>query len=166
MLIPVGALTVLTAVGGALGIAGVWEPLEEWVAETSEPLVEVTTSQDYGTSLVAVLIGLAGVFVAWRVVRERRELVSQPVLLSTLEHKLWFDELYDMVVSRPVQSFAGLLRDRVEGPLVHRSLDEVARGSLEAGGSMARAQTGLLRTYALVIAASVVVLAVVFLVVR
>jgi NADH:ubiquinone oxidoreductase subunit 5 (subunit L)/multisubunit Na+/H+ antiporter MnhA subunit len=126
----------------------------------------VTTTQDYGTSLAAVLVGLVGVFVAWRVVRERRELVAEPRLLSTLQHKLWFDELYDVVVSRPVQAAAVLLRDRVEGPLVHRSLDEVARGSLEAGGTMARAQTGLLRTYALVIAASVVVLAVVFLVVR
>ncbi len=53
-----------------------------------------------------------------------------------------------------------------KAPVVHRSLDEVARGSLEAGGSVARAQSGLLRVYALVIAASVVVLAVVFLVVR
>ena len=166
MLIPVGALTLLTAFGGVLGIAGVWEPLEEWIAETSEPLVHASAGEDYGTSLIAVLVGLGGMFVAWRVVRMRRELVSEPRLLSTLEHKLWFDELYDMVVSRPVQAFAGLLHDRIEGPLVHRSLDEVARGSLEAGGSLARAQTGLLRTYVLVIAASVVVLAVVFLVVR
>ncbi len=166
MLLPIGALTVLTAFGGVLGIAGVWEPLEEWVAETSESLIHVSTAEDYGTSLVTVLIGLFGVFVAWRVVRERRELVSQPRLLSALEHKLWFDELYDAVVSRPAQAVAVLLRDRIEGSLVYRSLDEVARGSLEAGGSMARVQTGLLRTYALVIAASVVVLAVVFLVVR
>jgi NADH:ubiquinone oxidoreductase subunit 5 (subunit L)/multisubunit Na+/H+ antiporter MnhA subunit len=77
-----------------------------------------------------------------------------------------FDELYDAVFSRPVQAVSLLLRDRVEAPVVHRSLDEVARGSLEAGAGVARAQTGLLRIYALVIAGSVVVLAVVFLVVR
>ena len=34
---------------------------------------------------------------------------------TTLEHKLWFDELYDAVFSRPAQAIAVGLRDRFEG---------------------------------------------------
>ena len=129
-------------------------------------LVHPSATEDYLTSLVAVAIAVVGSLVAWRVTKAGRELVTTGALRTALERKLYFDELYDAVFSRPVQAVALRLRDDVEGPIVHRSLDEIARGSLEAGGSVARAQSGLLRIYALVIAASVVVLAIVFLVVR
>jgi NADH-quinone oxidoreductase subunit L len=166
MLAPVGVLGVLTAFGGLLGIAGVWQPLEEWLESTGEQLVHPSVTEDYLTSLVAVLVGLAGAFVAWRVAAAGRELVRHARLRTVLEHKLYFDELYDAVVSRPVQAVAVLLRDRIEQPIVHRSMDEVGRGTLEAGSGVARAQTGLLRTYALVIGVAAVALSVVFLVVR
>ena len=166
MLIPVGVLTVLTAVGGILGVAGLLEPLERWLESGLEPLVDPSVTDDYVTSLVAVAVAVAGGFVAWRVTRAGREVVSGAVLLTTLEHKLSFDELYDAVFARPVQAAAVRLRDGIERPVVHRSLDEVARGSLEVGAGVARAQSGLLRIYAFVFAASVVVLAIVFLVVR
>ncbi len=166
MLIPVGVLTFLTAFGGILGLAAIWEPLEEFLATTTEQLVHPSATEDYLTSLVAVAIAVVGSLVAWRVTKAGRELVTTGALRTALERKLYFDELYDAVFSRPVQAVALRLRDDVEGPIVHRSLDEVARGSLEAGGSVARVQSGLLRIYALVIAASVVVLAIVFLVVR
>jgi NADH-quinone oxidoreductase subunit L len=166
MLLPVGVLTLLTAFGGILGIAGVWEPLEEWLDTAAEPLVGPSVAEDYATSLAAVLAALVGGFVAWRRTRSGRELVTDARAFGVLEHKLFVDELYDAVFSRPVQAVALLLRDRVEAPVVLRSLDEVARGSLEAGTGVARVQSGLLRTYALVIAASVTVLAIVFLIVR
>ena len=166
MLIPVGVLTVLTAVGGILGLAGIWEPLEEWLEATTESLVHPSVTEDYLTSLAAVIVAVIGGVVAWRVTQTGRELVTAGGLRTTLERKLYFDELYDAVFSRPVQAVAVLLRDDVEEKIVHRSLAEVARGSLGAGAGVARAQSGLLRIYALVIAASVVVLAIVFLVVR
>lgn len=166
MLVPVGVLGVLTAFGGLLGIAGVWQPLEEWLEATGEQLVHPSVTEDYLTSLAAVLVGLAGAFVAWRAAAAGRELVRDGRLRTVLEHKLYFDELYDAVCSRPAQAIAGLLRDRVEHPIVQRSIDEVGRGTLEAGGGVARAQTGLLRTYALVVGVAAVALSVVFLVVR
>jgi NADH-quinone oxidoreductase subunit L len=166
MLIPVGVLTFLTAFGGILGLAGLWEPLEEWLGTTTESLVHPSVTEDYLTSLAAVIVAVVGGFIALRVTRAGRELVTEGGLRTTLERKLYFDELYDAVFARPVQAVALRLRDDVEARYVHRSLDEVARGSLEAGAGVARAQSGLLRIYALVIAASVVVLAVVFLVVR
>ena len=79
-------------------------------------------------------------------------------------HKFYFDELYDALFSRPSQVIAARLRDDVEAPVVQGSLGEIATG-VRAGGA-ARLQSGLLRSYVLVIAGSVAVLIVVFLAVR
>jgi NADH-quinone oxidoreductase subunit L len=167
MLIPVGALAALTLVGGLLNVPGLWNTFEHWIAETSEPLVEATVGQDYLTSLLAVLLGAAGLLLARRAFLAGTDLVpdASPVH-AALARKLYFDDLYDALFSRPAQALAVRLRDRVETPLVQGSLEEIGTRTQEAAGEVARAQTGLLRTYAVAITGSVVVLAVVFIVVR
>jgi hypothetical protein len=50
--------------------------------------------------------------------------------------------------------------------VIEGGLTEVAQTTGDAASAVARAQTGLLRTYALAIAASVVVLVIVFVAVR
>ena len=166
MLVPVGVLAVLATIGGLINIPGLWHPFSNWIGEVAEPLVEPTTGQDYLTSLIAVTLGVAGILIARSAFGAGRELVSRPAVRTALEHKLYFDELYDAVFSRPAQALALRLRDDVESPVVQRSLVEVGRGTQEAAGEVARLQTGLLRTYALAIAVSVVVLSIVFLAVR
>jgi NADH-quinone oxidoreductase subunit L len=56
MLVPVGVLTVLSAIGGLLSIPGVWHPLSDWLAESAEPLVEPTTGEEYLTSAIALVL--------------------------------------------------------------------------------------------------------------
>jgi NADH-quinone oxidoreductase subunit L len=163
---PVALLTVLAAIGGLLEIAGLWDVFAHWVDQVAEPLVEPTTGQDYATSALAVLLGSTGVFLAWRTVRAGRELVPWQGARRALEHKLWFDELYDALFYRPAAALAVRLRTDVETPLVEGALVEIGEETGEAATAVARIQTGLLRTYALAIAASVVVLVVVFVAVR
>ena len=166
MLIPVGMLTVLSIVGGLVVIPGVWEPFLQWIDGVAEPLVAPSVTQDYTTSLIAVTLGLTGIALARWAFNAGRELVTHARLRNVLEHKLFFDELYDALFSRPAQRLAMRLRDSVEGPVVQRSLVEIGRGTRETAGEVARLQTGFLRTYLLVIAASVAVLLIVFLAVR
>ncbi len=166
MLIPVGVLAVLAAVGGLINIPGLWHPFSTWIGEVAEPLIEPTTGQDYVASAIAVTLGAIGILVARRAFATGRELVPHARVRDVLEHKLYFDELYDAVFSRPGQALAARLRDDVETSVVERSLVEVGRGAREAAGEVARLQTGLLRTYALAIAGSVVVFVIVFLAVR
>jgi NADH-quinone oxidoreductase subunit L len=163
---PVLVLAGGTCVVGFLAIPGVWEPFEEWLEPVVPPLVTPTTAQDWLTSLVAVTLGVLGSYLAWRAFRAGRELVADGALRNALEHKLWFDELYDALFTRPAQALALRLRDNVEQPVVQRGLDELAEGTLDAAAVAGRAQSGLLRTYALAFAVSVSVLALVFLVVR
>jgi NADH-quinone oxidoreductase subunit L len=166
MVIPVGVLTVLATIGGFVAIPGVWEPFLHWIDETAEPLVTATVAEDYGTSAVAVTLALIGFFIARRAFVAGRQIVRSADAWRVLEHKLYFDELYDALFFRPAVAISVALRRNVEEPVIERSLDEIGSGTIQVGGEVARVQTGLLRTYAIAIAFAVCVLVVVFVAVR
>jgi NADH-quinone oxidoreductase subunit L len=167
MTIPVGVLAVLSTIGGLLQIPGLWHPFSDWLEVVTEPLIEPSVAQDYLTSVAVVAMGVVGIILARGASQTGTELVPETSPFHrVLAHKLYFDELYDAVFARPAQLLAVRLRDNVEGPVVQASLTEIGRGAQEAGGGVARAQSGLLRSYALAITASVVVLGIVVLVVR
>ena len=172
MTFPVAVLAVLAVVGGWIQIAGIWHPFGEWldpvaVGREHLALVEPSVTQDYVTSALAVGLGLIGIAIAWTFYGARRLPVPQwPGAQRTLEHKLWFDELYDAVFYRPTVFLATLLRRGVEEPLIGGSIEGVTLGAREAGAAVGGAQTGYLRTYALAIAGAVAILVVVFVAVQ
>ena len=129
MLVPVGVLAVLATIGGLVVIPGVWEPFLDWIDETAEPLVTATVGEDYGTSAIAVSLGLIGFFLARRAFHAGRQLVTNPGIWRVLEHKLYFDELYDALFYRPAAALSVALRRNVEEPVVERSLDEIGAGT-------------------------------------
>src|SRR5205814_976037 len=83
-----------------------------------------------------------------------------------LEHKFYFDELYDYAFFRPAVGLSRLLRRAIEEPVVFGSVRGVAESFRDAGLATRRVQTGLVRTYALAIAASLAVITIVFVAVR
>jgi NADH-quinone oxidoreductase subunit L len=166
MLVPVGVLTVLSAIGGLVVVPGVWHPLTQWISETAESVVEPTVAEDYSMSALAVVLGLVGLWLARRAFRAGRQLVTSPSAWRVLEHKLYFDEAYDALFYRPAAAIAGTLLRNVEEPVVERSLEEIGSGTIQAGGQVARTQSGLLRVYAVTIALAVSILVVVFVAVR
>jgi len=85
-----------------------------------------------------------------------------PAVRIVLEHKFYFDELYDALFYRPTVALAVALRDWFERPLVLGSLGEIGAVARRASSGLREVQTGLVRTYALAIAGSVTVLAFVF----
>ena len=166
MTIPVAVLAVLATVGGLVVIPGVWEPFLTWIGETVESTVLASVAEDYESSAIAVTLGVVGFFWARRAFHAGRQIVTNPGIWRVLEHKLYFDELYDALFYRPAAALSVALRRNVEEPVVERSLDEIGAGTLQVGGEVGRVQTGLLRTYAVAIAFSVAVLIVVFVAVR
>jgi NADH-quinone oxidoreductase subunit L len=166
MVVPVGILAVLSTIGGLLSIPGVWHPFTHWVEESAEPLVEPTTGEEYLVSAIAVALGLVGFLLARSAFRRDRQLVTRPDAWRVLEHKLYFDELYDGLFYRPAAAISNGLRRNVEEPVIERSLDEIGSGTFLASGGLARVQSGLLRTYALAVTVAVLVLVVVFVAVR
>ena len=166
MLVPVGVLTVLSAIGGLLVIPGVWEPFFNWIDQVAPPVVVPNTGQDYETSALAVALALVGFWLARRAFAADRRLVTNPSTWRVLSHKFYFDELYDALFYRPGVGLANALRRWVEEPIVEGSMEEVGSETIQVSEGLARVQSGLLRTYALAISVAVAVLVVVFVAVR
>jgi NADH-quinone oxidoreductase subunit L len=163
----VAVLAVLTVVGGWLQIAGVWHPFADFLEPAVEPLFEPSGTQDVVASVLAVTLGLAGIALAWWLYSARARPVPHIRPLQTLlERKFYFDEAYDWAFYRPAVLLAVGLRKLIEEPLIAGSLTGVAFGARRAGGEVAETQTGLVRTYAILLAASVAALGLVFVWVR
>ncbi|HMI21314.1 MAG TPA: NADH-quinone oxidoreductase subunit L [Gaiellaceae bacterium] len=164
---PVAVLTVLTVIGGWIQFSPWWHPVETWLRTVAEPVVTPRSWQEWLSIALSLLLGLSGIAVAWLMYGARRLAVPRFAFAQrTLEHKFYFDEAYDALFYKPAVLLASLLRRGVEEPLIAESGRDLGDDTRDLGGLVARAQTGLLRTYALAIASSVAVLAIVFVAVK
>jgi NADH-quinone oxidoreductase subunit L len=163
----VAVLAVLSVIGGWLQFAPLWHPVETWLQTVAEPVVSPTSWHEAISSALAFVLGLAGIAAAWLVYGTRRVAVPRLAFAQrTFERKFYFDELYDALFYATSAWIARMLGRAVEQPLIAESGPDIANDTREIGGLVARAQTGLLRTYALAIASSVAVLAIVFVAVK
>ena len=163
----VAVLTVLSVIGGWIQFAGVWTPVSDFLRPVAEPLVDASGAQETISSVLAVALGLAGVGVAgWIYAAGKVRVPRLAFWRDVLEHKFYFDELYDLLFYRPAAITARLWTRAIEGPIVGGSLAGIGLSTRELGRRVTQAQTGLVRTYALALAGSLAVLAVVFVSVR
>jgi NADH-quinone oxidoreductase subunit L len=160
----VGVLAVLSVVGGWIQFDGRWEAVTNWLEPVAKSLVTATGTQEAIASVCAVLVGLAGIGVAWWIYSAHRAKAPRP--LAVLEHKFYFDELYNGLFYWPAVAFSRVLDWTVEGPVVNGSILGVASLTRRAGGWFREIQTGLVRTYAFALAAGLAVLVLVFIAVK
>ena len=144
MLVPVGALAVLSTVGGLLSIPGVWHPFTHWIDESAEALVEPTATQDYLTSAIAVTLGLVGL---WYARRRFQEAASS----SRARPHGGSSSTSSGSTSCTTRCSTGpRSRSRRRCAPTSRSLSSSARstrsgpGTLQAAGEVGRVQSGLL----------------------
>ena len=160
-------LAALSVVGGWIQFAGLWHPLSDFLAPVAEPLVEPTGTQDLVTSILAVGMGLAGMLIAWQLYGVRRaQLPEARFWRRLLEHKLYFDEAYDALFYRPANRLALFLGRTVEAPIVLGSAGGIADGVRALGHRLAAVQTGILRSYAILVTLAAAVIVLVFILVR
>jgi NADH-quinone oxidoreductase subunit L len=165
--IPVGILVVLSIVGGWIQFSPWWHPVETWLQTVAEPIVSPASWQEWTSIALSLLLGLTGIGVAWAVYGAHRVAVPRIAWAQrTLEHKFYFDEAYDALFYAPAVFLAKFLRRGVEQPLIADSGRDLGDDTRDLGSFVARAQTGLVRTYALAIASGVAVLAIVFVIVK
>jgi NADH-quinone oxidoreductase subunit L len=164
MYLTVGVLTILAAIGGGFQFAGVWTSISDWLEPVATPLVEASNTQEAIASVAAVVVGLAGIAVAWWIYSARRAHAPRP--LAVLERKFYFDELYDGLFYWPTVALAKFLYWAVEGPLVSGSIRGVTDAARWAGSRTRALQTGFVRSYVLALAAGVTILILVFVAVR
>ena len=167
MTVPVAILAVLATIGGLIQIPGLWQLFSDFLDPVVEPLVEPSATLDWTVSAITVAVGLLGIGIAWTLYGARRRPVPRWAFgQRALEHKLWFDELYDALFYRPAVWLVAMLRQWFEEPVIDGSIGEVAGATQETATAVGSAQTGFLRSYALAIAVSVAVMVVVFVSVR
>jgi len=170
MMLPVAILGVLAVIGGWIQFSPLWHPLTDWLSPVAATLhvAEPTNTQEYVTSAIAVVVGLAGIGVAWALygARRRREVPSVPALQRTLEHKFYFDELYDALFYKPSVAVATWWRRDIEEGFMLPAGPDVGETAFDTGRGVGRLQTGLLRTYVFFLGTGMAVLAIVFLLVK
>jgi NADH-quinone oxidoreductase subunit L len=167
MAVPVGVLAVLSVIGGWIQFSPWWHPVETWLRTVAEPVVTPKSWQEWTSIALSLALGLSGIAVAWLIYGVQRFAVPRLAFARrTLEHKFWVDEAYDALFYAPCVFLAGLLRRGVEGPLIADTGRDLGDDTRDLGKLVARTETGLLRTYVLAIASSVVVLAIVFVAVK
>jgi NADH-quinone oxidoreductase subunit L len=169
MLIPVGVLTLLAAIGGWIQFSPFWHPLTNWLEPAARTLgiAEPSNTQEWVSSGLALGLGIAGIAVAYALYGTRQLAVPRlPAVQRALEHKLYFDEAYDALFYKPAAGLATWLGREVEDQMILQAGPDLATGTLGAGRAVRRLQTGILRTYVLFLGMGTAVLAVVFLVVR
>ena len=70
--VPVAILTVLAAFAGFIQVFQLWTPISDWLDPVAPPLVEPSSAQEVVSSVCAVLLGLAGIGIAWWIYGARR----------------------------------------------------------------------------------------------
>jgi NADH-quinone oxidoreductase subunit L len=164
---PVAILAVLATFAGWIQFAPFWTPITKFLAVSAPPLVDPSGTQELVSSIFAVAFGVAGIAVAWAIYAAHRVAVPRVSQLQRLlEHKFWFDELYDAIFYKPAVWTARAWNRWIERPLILGSGTGVALETQQAGRAVGRLQTGLLRAYALALAGGLAVLVVVFITVR
>ncbi len=100
MLWTVGVLAVLATVAGCIQFPPSGQPVSNWLDPVAPPLVDADErAGDRHASLIGVAMGAAGILIAWLIYGSHR--FTAPAASEPLEHKFYFDELYDAVFYRP-----------------------------------------------------------------
>ena len=158
MMVPVAILAVLATVGGFA------------ISPTTDFLQSVVGNTLWEETTVAVGVGLLTMVVAAALfagaLRMRPWSAFVPWAQTLLEHKYYFDEIYDAVFVRPLDWIAGLALRDVERPVIDAAVVDTGLLARWSAGELSLTQSGYFRNYVLVFVVGVVSIAGVLLLVR
>jgi NADH-quinone oxidoreductase subunit L len=170
MMWPVAVLTVLSVVGGWIQVPGGWSAVDTFLDPVVPPLIEPSTWMEILSPILSVSVALVGIALAWRLWGRPSDAPARlrgrlPGAARALDQKLYFDEAYDALFYRPAHRIALALGRAVE-PIILGSPSELAEGVRTLGRRIASTETGLLRSYAILVALGAAVIVLVFVLVR
>jgi NADH-quinone oxidoreductase subunit L len=167
-------LALLAALAGLVQVPGIDEAVDKFLeptfADSRFADVHPSTGTEWTELGIGGLLGIAGIGLAYLIYLRRRSLRLQirerfDALHTFLFNKWYFDELYELLFTRPVAALGRFGRNVVETDFVQGTIVGGATGVVRVGSSFARAvQTGYLRSYALMLLVGVGALALYFLI--
>jgi NADH-quinone oxidoreductase subunit L len=164
MMVPVAILAVLATVGGfiqtrALGVGP---------SVVSDFLDKVVTPQRWEESGAAIGVGIAtmvlGAGLFWWARSLRPWSARAPWAQRLLEHKYYFDEIYDAVFVRPMDWVAGFALRDVEKPVIDGVVVDAGVLTRASASGLSLTESGYFRNYVLVFVGGAVIAAVILIV--
>jgi NADH-quinone oxidoreductase subunit L len=169
-----GPLALLALVGGIVGVPALTDTLEHFLEPTFEDSRYAGTHPSDGAEWAGLaaggLISVAAIALAFVFYVRRRGITLElrdrfAFAHRFLEHKWYFDELFDAMFVRPFSTAGSFGRRVIETDFVQGFIVGGATGVVRAGTSFARAiQTGYVRAYALLLLLGLAALGLYFLV--
>ena len=164
MMIPVAILAVLATIGGfiqtrALGVGP---------SVVSNFLDQVLTPQRWEENGAAIGVGIAtmllGAGLFWWARSSRPWSAYAPWAQRLLEHKYYFDEIYDAAFVRPMDWVAGFALRDVEQPVIDGVVVDTGIITRASASGLSLTQSGYFRNYVLVFVGGAVIAAVILIV--
>lgn len=168
MTIPLVVLAILSAVGGFLGVPAVFKENAHWLEHFLSPVFASSAALQHHHELphstelmlMGVVTALVVAIVAWawsKYSRYEKTAGENTGIAKVLENKWYVDEIYDAVVSKPVNAFGKLL-----GKLDKYGIDAVVNGlgrSVQYASRQVRLlQSGQVGSYILLMVIGMIVL--------
>jgi NADH-quinone oxidoreductase subunit L len=158
MLLPVLVLAVLTTVGGWVQVNALFPQGPQAITSFLQPVTGAMGWEGSALEILATLATLvlgAGAFLlaygfygrrpAWPAWSQR-----VPFLQRLLEHKYYFDEIYDALFVRSMDAIAVAGDHVLEEPVIDAAPTDVGLVARAGAGTLSMIQTGYLRTYVMV----------------
>lgn len=170
---PLIILAALAVVGGFLGIPEAFAKDANWLQNFLAPIFAQSTSlQEHkpeGNSMELVYMAVSSILIiavilfAWNKYKNYQKTTEEETGFGRVLADKWYvDEIYDVVVVRPVNAFAGFLKNVVERSGIDGVVNGVGRFVQYSSRQMRLLQSGQVGNYILFMVLSIVVLFLIF----
>jgi NADH-quinone oxidoreductase subunit L len=157
MMVPVAVLAVLSTVGGFVQVnAGFhqgWKLIEDFLSPTLGHLAWEARDIEYFPTAATLLLAGATFLLAYGFyIRSgwKPWSAAVPWLQALLEHRYYFDDLYDAVFVRPLHWIADRGSRYIEEPVIEGAVAGLGAAAQGTAGGVSATENGFFRTYALV----------------
>ncbi len=173
MTVPLMVLALLSLIGGWLALPSFWGG-KNYFADFLAPIfgadevvgtdAAAAHSLELILSGVAVLAGLIGLVVAWRMYARSAKEGTSTGLHKLLYHKYYVDELYQAVIVGPLLWVSrNILWKVIDVGVIDGSVNGIAHGTEAVGDTVRHTQSGNARSYAVwVVIGAIVVFGIIF----
>jgi NADH-quinone oxidoreductase subunit L len=163
--IPLIILAVLSVVGGFLGIPEVFAANAHSLQQFLDPIIVKTTPLevlDHTTEymLMGISVGFALIAIIYACNRfsRRPEIEEHTGAAKVLANRWYVDELYDIIISKPLMWLAAVLKNVVEKGVIDGIVNGTGRIIQYSGRQIRHMQSGLVGNYILLMVLSMVLM--------
>jgi NADH-quinone oxidoreductase subunit L len=165
MAIPLSVLAILSLVGGFIGLPEVFH-MPHFLAEFLQPVLlpgqvmaqlantahKVSHQDEWLVMGISVAVSLAGIITAWVMYMSKKSVPSEAApgnpLVRLLAGKFYFDEVYDLLIVKPISLMASLFSVLVDLLMINLLVEGIGAFGRMSAGLLRYTQNGRVSAYA------------------